>query len=143
MAPSTWSELDAAKNFEKQHGYPLKKALLKAKNATQRGQENKIMQKAGLLYCPNADVTAQSFLSYYAPDIRFDTPSILGELSIPTLIVAGGKDKIVKNLISRVRSLAISNQLVLRVIDDADHFFLDLFAEDVADLIETFLSSGG
>ena len=28
---------------------------------------------------------------------------------------------------------------VQKIIDDADHFFLDLFAEDVADAIEEFL----
>ena len=79
------------------------------------------------------------FFSYYQKDSRFDTPSILDELSIPALIIAGGNDQIVQDLISRVKNIADGRQVYLGVVEDADHFFLDLYAEDAADFIEPFL----
>lgn len=142
MAPATWNADGAAKGFEKRHGRPLAGVLKKASTFIEAGQGHKVMAKTGLLYCKGADVTAASFQSYYRPHPRFDTPTILAEISVPTLVVAAGKDAVVRGLPERVAPLTKPGKIELSVVDDADHFFLDLFAEDVADAIEEFLSAG-
>ena len=48
----------------------------------------------------------------------------------------------VRGLPERIKSIADGRRLVLAVVGDADHFFLDLFAEDVADHVEKFVFFG-
>jgi pimeloyl-ACP methyl ester carboxylesterase len=140
LAPATWDAQKAAKGYEKAHGRPLVEALAEAEARVKAGKGQEMMKGAGLLYCPGADVTAQSFVAYYRPDPRFDTPSILSELKVPALIVAGSNDTVVKDLPEKMAGKADGKRIRFEVIDGADHFFLDLFAEDVADLMESFIA---
>ena len=140
LAPATWDQAAADKGFKKRHGQPLSGQLAMAQARVKAGKGDDIMKGVGLLYCAGADVIVGSFVSYYKPDPRFDTPAILPELKIPTLLIAGGKDNVVKGLPGRVKPQADGKRLHFAVVDDAGHFFLDLFAEDVADEMEAFLS---
>ena len=99
-----------------------------------------MIRDVGLLFCPHTSVTAQSFISYYGQDPRSDTAKLLDKINIPVLIIAGGQDNVIKDLPDRIKPIADSRKIVLAMIEDADHFFLDLFAEDVADHIEIFIS---
>ena len=139
LAPSTWDMVRSSKNYEKRHGTPLKEIIAKVEDKISSGNGASLIKGIGMLYCSDADATANSFFSYYQKNSRFDTPSILDELSIPALIIAGGNDQIVQDLISRVKNIADGRQVYLGVVEDADHFFLDLYAEDAADFIEPFL----
>lgn len=140
MAPATWNAEAAAAGFERAHKRPLAAVLSEAEARVKAGKGAEMMAGTGLLYCAGADVAAASFVSYYKPDPRFDTPAILAELKLPVLVVAGGKDTVVRGLPERVGPMADGKRLSFGVVADADHFFLDLYAEDVADLIEEFLS---
>jgi len=142
MAPATWNEEKVAKGFERSHGRPLNEVLSQARALSASGKGGEFMKGVGILYCPGADVTADSFLSYYEPSSRFDTPTLLPEISQPVLVVAAGQDQVVPDVVERVKPLANGDNLHLVVVQDAGHFFLDLFTEDVADAIDEFLSSG-
>jgi pimeloyl-ACP methyl ester carboxylesterase len=142
LAPATYDAAAAAQGFERAHKRPLADVLAEADAMVAAGRGAEMMTGAGLLYCPGADVSADSFVSYYKPDPRRDTPSLLKELKVPALVVAGGKDTVVKGLPDRVGPMADGKHLVFGVVGDADHFFLDLYAEDVADFMEEFLSPG-
>jgi pimeloyl-ACP methyl ester carboxylesterase len=142
LAPATFDAKAAADGFQRTHKRPLAEALAKAEALVKAGKGAELMSKAGLLYCTQADVAAATFVAYYKPDPRFDTPSILHKLKVPALVVAGGKDTVVRGLPERVKPMADGKKLSLGVVGDADHFFLDLYAEDVADFIEKFLSPG-
>ncbi len=142
MAPATWDRGRAAKNFEKRQKMPLAGALTKARSLVKSGRGDDVMSSAGLLYCTDADATANSFLGYYEPDLRFDTPTVLKQIAVPTLVVAAGKDTVIRGLPEMVKPQADGKRLHFAVVDDAGHFFLDLYAEDVADLMEEFLGIG-
>ena len=142
MAPATWDAGRAQASFKKGHGQPLSTPLSKAEAMVKAGKGSDMLVKIGVLYCPGADVTAASFVSYYRPNRRKDTPSILKDIKVPTLVIAAGKDAVVKDLPEKVKPLADGKILHFAVVDDAGHFFLDLYAEDVADLMEEFLSAG-
>ena len=107
--------------------------MSQAESLVRAGKERHFMRGVGLLYCRGADATAESFIAYYGRDLRTDTIALLPELDLPVLIVAGTKDSLVKSLIARTKPPADNRKVVLAVVEDADHFFLDLFAEDVAD----------
>ena len=140
IAPATWDETKAAAGFEKSHGQPLDGALKKAWALVDAGQGSEIMKGMGVLYCPGADVTAASFVSYYQPDDRRHTPTLMPMLSKPTLVIAGTEDTVVEGLIEATRPLADAGKVDLAVIEGADHFFLDFFAEDAADAMEAFIN---
>ena len=138
LAPSVWSAERAARGFMSRHGKSLAKVLARAEAQVKRGGADQTLLGVGLLYCKNADATASSFVSYYGSDTRFNTPSILKEFKIPVLVISGGKDTVVKRLAEAVRPIADGKLISFGMVDDADHFFLDLFAEDVADFMEDF-----
>ena len=142
MAPATWSEAAGRQSFERAHGRPLQKALADADARIKAGKGGDIMPKVGLLYCPDADATAAAFVSYYRPGPRMDTPSMMKEIKAPVLVIAASNDTVVVGLPERMKSVADGKHIRFAVVDGADHFFLDLFAEDVADQMEKFLKSG-
>lgn len=142
LAPATWDGGKTAAGFEKSYGRPLAPDLEAAQAMVKAGKGKDMMAKPGLLYCPDAQVSALSFDSYYSPDPRFDTPSILGDIKVPILVVAGSNDTVIKDLPAKMADKADGKRITFQVVDGADHFFLDLFAEDVADHMEAFLGGG-
>jgi len=143
LAPATWNAKDAEDGYTKVHKKKLAETVAKAEAMVAKGQGQTMMKKTGLLYCADADATAASVVSYYKPDPRFDTPTLLGKIKTPVQIIAGSNDTVVTGLAERIPPMADGKKLRFAVVEDADHFFLDLLAEDVADVIEEFVSPGG
>lgn len=139
IAPATWSAERAAESFQKRHSKSLKDSFAEAQAMVDAGKGAEFMKASGYLYCPGADVTAEAFVSYYETDARRHTPELMGMISKPTLVIAGTEDTIVKGLIEEVQPLADAGKVELAIIEDADHFFLDFYAEDAADAIAEFL----
>ena len=81
---------------------------------------------------------ATSFLSYYENDPRRNTAYLVPKINKPVLVIAGSEDTTVKGVDVKFKPLADGEKVKLLVIDGADHFFRDLYAEDVADAIEGF-----
>jgi pimeloyl-ACP methyl ester carboxylesterase len=135
LAPMTWSETAAAGRYRTSHG----KDLVAVLETARRAGPDDLLRNVGFLGCREATVSAAGFLGYYAPEPRRDTPSLLPRIAKPTLVVAGSADSVVAGLPERVQGhLDDDTQFV--VIEDADHFFRDFFAEDLADAIESFLA---
>ena len=71
---------------------------------------------------------------------------ILRALVLPTLAFAlvtgckdtGSADTTIPTLPARMEPVTDGERVKFEVIEDADHFFLDLYAEELADLIEEF-----
>lgn len=139
LAPATWNADKAARGFEKSHGRPLTAALAEAQHLSKCGKGDQYMKAVGILYCPGADVTADSFRSYYEPKSHFDTPSLLPKIKLPVLVVAGEADEVVPDIAKKVRPLAGGTRIRLVTVEGADHFFLDLYGEDVIDALEEFI----
>ena len=141
IAPATWSADKEAAGFKKRHGQDLKDAFASAQALSDAGKGGDFLKGLGVLYCPGADVTADSFISYYEQDDRMHTPNLLGMITKPTLVVAGSADDVVAGLIEAVEPMADGEKLQLVVVEEADHFFLDFYAEDAADAIAEFVEN--
>ncbi len=140
LAPMRWSADEAAKSYAKRYGTPLAEVLARARKMVAAGKGDAFLEKVGFIYCKDAKVTAAAFVNYYAPDARRDTPSLLTRIKVPVLVIVGTEDQVVTGLVDAVKPIAAANEHVsLAVIEDADHFFRDFFAEDAADAIEAFL----
>ncbi|HEY9079871.1 alpha/beta hydrolase [Magnetovibrio sp.] len=139
IAPATWNAKGMAISFEKSHKQPLAKVYGEAEAMVAAGKGAEFMKGVGVLYCPGADVTADSIVDYYVNDDRRHTPNLLPMINVPVLVIAGTKDTVVAGLIDAVEPLADGEKIQLAVIDGADHFFLDFYAEDAADRIAEFI----
>lgn len=138
LAPATWNADKAVRGFEKSHGQPLMPLLAEAQVLSKSGKGGQYMKGVGILYCPGADVTADSFRSYYEPNLHFDTPSLLPKIKLPVLVVAGEADTVVPDIAKKVAPMIDGKRLRLVTVEGADHFFLDLYGEDVIDALEEF-----
>ena len=61
---------------------------------------------------------------------------------MPILVIAGSLDTVVPEVPDRFLPLVDAGSVVLEIVDDADHMFLDFFAEDAADSVDGFLTPG-
>jgi pimeloyl-ACP methyl ester carboxylesterase len=142
LAPSTRENNDAA-DYQRRHNKPLAPVLEKAQKLVKDGKGGTVLEHIDLLYCPDTSATADSFVSYHGPDPRLDTPSLIPKLKKPTLVVVAGNDEVVVVLDKKMAPLADGKRVQMKVIDGADHFFRDLYADDAVEAIDAFLKSAG
>jgi len=142
LAPVTAkAEADLRASYAKTYGKPLEPLLEQATKAVAAGRGGEWMDVPGFIYCRNAVATARAFASFYAADAGQDTAALVARAKLPVLVLAATKDSVVPDVAASFAPLAGSSggRVQLETIEDADHFFRDLFAEDVADRIAEFI----
>ena len=142
LAPATRENTSAA-GYQQRYKKPLAPLLEKAQKLVKDGKGGTVLEHTDLLFCPDTSVTAGSFVSYYGPDPRLDTPYLIPKLRKPTLVVVAGNDDIVVGLDKKVAPLADGKRVQMTVVDGADHFFRDLYADDAVEAIIAFLKDNG
>lgn len=142
LAPVTAkAEADLRGSYAQAYGKPLEPFLELATKAIAEGRGEEWMDVPGFIYCRNAVVTARAFASFYAADAGQDTAALVARARPPVLVLAATKDAVVPDVAASFAPLAGSSggRVQLDRIEDADHFFRDLFADDVADRIAEFI----
>ncbi len=143
-APLLQSEAELAARFQEQHGQPLAPLLAQARKLVEDGDGDTLLDVPGFLYCRPARVTAAAFHDYYAPDPQHSVLRLLDQISTPALLVMAGDDKVVPGLAASVAQAQSQNRLGARLsietIDGADHFFRDVFGDELADRVVAFLA---
>ena len=142
LAPAVGENSDAA-SYQKRFKKPLAPVVARAQQLVKDGKGGTMMDKTDFLYCPGTSVTAESFLSYYGPAARVDTPSLLPKIRKPVLVVVAGNDEVVVGLDKKLAPLADGKRVQLKVVAGADHFFRDLFADDAVEASDGFLKGVG
>ena len=140
IAPQTWDADYAAADYEKRYGKPLGPVLAEAQAMVDAGKGDTLMDPVDFIYCEQTSATATAFVSYYTPDTDMDSPSLIPGINSPVLIIAGSEDTAVKGLPEKVGPLADGDRVQLMVVDGADHFFRDLYSEDIADAVAELLA---
>lgn len=138
IAPQTWSKEGEYADYKKNHGADLAPLFKKANDLVKQGKGDTKMSKVNFIYCKDTDVSAESFVSYYADEPRMDTPSLLENAVKPTLVIIGSADNVVADLPAKMENVKNDN-VSTYVVEDADHFFLDLFAEDLVENAVEFI----
>ncbi|MCP4934459.1 MAG: alpha/beta hydrolase [bacterium] len=141
VAPATWSQKYGEDSYEKSYKTKLGPLLDRAQNLTSSGKGSEMLENIGIIYCANTKATASAFVSYNKPDPARHTPNVLKDIKIPTMVIAGANDKVVKGLPEAVSPFVDGKNLQLKMIEDADHFFQDFAAEEVADHIDEFIKN--
>lgn len=142
VAPQVWNADITAQDYEKRYAKSLAVPLARAQQLVAEGKGNDLLEHVDFLFCPDTSVAAATFLSYYAPDERFDTPRLIPKIKPPVLVIAGSEDQVMKGLLDKVNPLVDGQRVQLRVVDGADHFFLDQYADEAADAIQVMLGGG-
>lgn len=124
VAPAFATASEQAESYQRAFGHPLAPEIAEAR-------KNPLQQRTvDFLSCKQAPVLNATFLDGYA-----DLPtSLAAKTGHQTLVVVAGKDEIVADLATKLPS-----DVKPVVIDGATHFFLDLYGEEAADAIATFL----
>jgi pimeloyl-ACP methyl ester carboxylesterase len=135
VAPQVWDE---EKN-EKGYHQPLAPLLARAQQLVADGKGDSLLQAVDFIYCPQGSASAAAFVSYYQPDSRMDTPTLLQQINKPVQVVAGSADTVVQGLASKMEPLVSRDNISFTIIEGADHFFLDLYAEELADISAAFI----
>ncbi|CAL76984.1 conserved hypothetical protein; putative signal peptide [Bradyrhizobium sp. ORS 278] len=144
LAPATAGiETSLKAAYAESYGQPLAPLLDKAEAAVSAGRGGEWMSVPGFIYCRDAKVTARAFAAFYRADRRQDTAALIAGLSVPVLVLAAAQDKTVPDVAASFAPLAAraGSRVRLETIDDADHFFRDLAAEDAADRIAGFIAA--
>ncbi len=139
VAPQVWSADRAAGNYNKRYGKSLEAVLGEANALVKSGKGRQIMKHTDFLYCKDTSVTAEAFAGYYQPDERLDTPFLVEKIKQPVLLFIGSEDKVVEGLQKKLQKLSRTDHLSIEIMDGADHFFRDLYAEDLVERAVEFI----
>jgi pimeloyl-ACP methyl ester carboxylesterase len=141
VAPALWSEDYAARNYQKRYGKPLAPVLARAESLVKQDKGDTLMQPVDFIYCKDAAATARAFVSYYRADPRRHTPHLLRSIDKPVLVFAGSADTVVAGLEEQMAGVLGRDNISLQTLEGADHFFRDLYAEDLADSAVDFIEA--
>lgn len=141
IAPQVWSEEKDSKGYQERYNQPLAPVLAKAQKLVAAGKANTMMKPVDFIYCADTSASAEAFVNYYTPDERMDTPTLIKQINKPVMVFIGSEDMVVKGLKEKMANISDKANLSYEIIDGADHFFLDLYAEEVADMSEEFIGA--
>lgn len=139
VAPATHSAEAETEFYDSRYSASLSALMAKAEQMVADGKGDELMEVPGFVYCENAKATAAAFVSYGNDDGRKHTPNLLGKITKPVLLIIGSADEVVSDLPAQLKDLAQDN-IQVETIEGADHFFRDLYADEMAEMIDGFLN---
>ena len=125
-------------NYKKDTGLDLPELLAQFAKLPQ----DQYVDVPKFIYCDNPQVTAGAFIAEYEDNPTHSAPLNIQKVTdIPILVIGGSEDTVVPNIESDFESLVDQENVTVEVIDGADHFFRDLYADDVATMIVDLIES--
>ena len=140
VAPSVWDAVGTSDAYAERAGQPLEPLVARATELVESDQGDETLDDVAFLHCAQARVTAASFLSYYGTDPGFDTLMLMGRLQLPVIIFAGSEDPLTRGLSPAIDAMNYGERVEFVTIDGADHFFRDLYAYDLVEAVEAWLT---
>ncbi|MGI9325586.1 MAG: alpha/beta hydrolase [Pseudomonadales bacterium] len=130
LAPMVWREAEAAAQYERVSTVSLPQVLSTAQQSTASN-----IGPFRLLQCDAVSAPASTFQSYYDASIPKNTALMLQQVSIPVQVFAGSDDAIAQWSDAERAQLSNKQNIQYLEIEGADHFFRDLYLDDVLDLM--------
>jgi pimeloyl-ACP methyl ester carboxylesterase len=139
IAPATWDIKYEKADYKKRYNESLQSIMKRALEQQKRGNGEAIIRPVGFVYCPDAAASADSIVDYYTDRPERNTPTIVQDVKVPVMVFAGSEDDVVKDLIPQMEAIQKPGKLDMVIIEGSDHFFRDLYAEDLVDEATSFL----
>jgi hypothetical protein len=126
IAPISDTFKDTRKIYKKKYNIDISKL---------HHQKNQML-KINFLNCDNAKVSSQTFLNYYDLKRHHGLIKNLKSADKEVYIITASEDSFVPNTYKRVKEIVKDKKNIkLIMIDDADHFFRDLYFDDLMDVL--------
>ena len=126
--------------FQERYGYLVDEPLAMAYKQISTGKGDDLMKGIDTLACPKADVTANSFVSYYSKNNKFrEYGKYLSKASIPTLIITGTEDDRQPDIVKLMKPYTGTENIRVSVIEGAGHFFRDLNMDEAMETAIEFI----
>ena len=142
VAPASWQPGKETRGYKKNYRKDLAPLLARAQALLEAGNGDTLMDGVDFLYCPKTQVAAATFVDYYRSNPDRDTPAVVDRAKVPVLVVTATDDRINPNTARKMKS-HIGPDVRLVEIEDTGHFFRDLAADDLADVIAEYIGAGG
>jgi dienelactone hydrolase len=121
----------------------VKGAVLIAPGRSSKAAEDASYERSGhqdltvesFLHCGKSIVTADSYASYYGTGEEPSTEKALSLISLPIALFLGSEDKVVPPDTWLQSQDKLSKTVKFSVIDGADHFFRDLYTDEIVEQI--------
>lgn len=139
IAPQTWEAGYNLKDYKERYKADLAPLLAKAEKLVADGKGDTLMDM-DFIYCEKTRAAAKSVVSYYKDDARMDTPTLLAQTKKPVLVIIGSADTTVKDLAVKMPKVADGKRIKSYTVDGADHFFMDLYTDEVVEETAKFLN---
>ena len=139
IAPMTWDKERADQYYKRAFKKDIVPVIAKAEKLVAEGKPEAWLENIDFVYCRDTKAQAASFVSYHGNEPRLNTSFHLPKIQAPVLVFAGTEDSLVTNVIEETEPLADGKKIKLVKIDGADHFFRDLYADDVVEHIIEFI----
>ena len=140
VAPPVWDPVAMSDGYAKRAGQSLEPLVATARELSESGRGDEMLVDVVFLHCVEAQVTAETFLSYYASEPGFDTLKLIDRSRVPVIIFAGTEDPLTNGLQPAVAAMEGAEAVEYVTIDGADHFFRDLYAYDLVEAVEAWLA---
>lgn len=138
VAPQTWEPGYLAKDYKARYKVELKPLLEKAEKLVKEGKGDTLIDM-DFIYCEKTRAAAKSVVSYYKDDPHMDTPTLLAKTKKPVLVIIGSNDTTVKGLPEKMAKVADGKRIQAVTIEGADHFFMDLYGDEVVEQAAKFI----
>jgi len=140
IAPLAHSVGSAGSEYDERFRRPLEPVLAEAEKLKADDQSSMLMSNVGFLLCPQARVTAGSFINYYGQNPNLYTPGLVPNIKLPTLIAVGDQDPLGAELSAAIQGIPTgTSHVTFAMVPGADHLFRDLAADSLANRIKAFV----
>lgn len=139
IAPMTWEKERADQYYQRAFKKDIASIIAKAKKLVAEGKPDAWLENVDFVYCRDTKARAGSFVSYHGNEPRLNTSFHLPKIKTPVLVFAGTEDSLVTNVVEETEPLADGKKVKLVKIEGADHFFRDLYADEVIEHIIEFI----
>ena len=139
IAPALHNLEEEKEDYKKRYKKDLQPLINKAQALVSSGKGSSQLQNIDFIYCADTTATADSFVSYYNDNPNQNSLNLMPKIKKPLLVFAGTEDKVTKNLDKLGAPLAEKHGFQFEVIDDADHYFRDLYADELVEIITEFI----
>jgi len=131
----------AGLTYKDRYGKGFEEPMALAFKRVAAGRGSDLMADIDLLSCPKAQVSADTFISYYGKNNKFrQFTTYLPRISVPTLIVIGTQDERQPNAVEIVAPFVDNDHIRLGIIEGAGHFFRDFNSDEAMELAVEFIN---
>ncbi len=131
---------DNVQSYYERYGTSLEPIVERMERQVETGRGKEVVDNIDFWSCPDASISANSFLSYYKPGSRFrQFETFLQKSRTPTLVITGTLDERQPYVQKIVTPMVDNKRIYLKVIENAGHFFRDFNIEEAIEVAVEFL----